>query len=319
MKSEEVLKFSVIILMYNNSLNQILLTTKSVIQQKLDDFEIIFADDGSELQYKNEIEHFLIENKFMNYCFAPSDKNLGTVCNILRAISFARGRFIKCIGAGDYLFDENVLNDVYSFMVQNDCQWIFGKMRGYYIQNFQIKNKFYRAPLNQKVYRRINQQEIKKRIVVYQDHISGAAMFFEKYFLTTYLIRLKNTVKYVEDIFQVLAALDDIFAQFFPRVLIGYEYGSGISTSCENPLVKNDFKQFEKYLETFQNPLIDERVKRNTKLSEHGYLYRHIYYLIESPICILLDYCRKKGWFSIKRNLGFLEEEWFYNELGLYR
>ena len=90
-----MMKCSVVLLIYNNKLRPILMTLKSIISQKFNDFEIIVADDGSKEKYLIEIEKYLRDNHFEHFSFAPSDQNDGTVKNILRALENASGEVIK--------------------------------------------------------------------------------------------------------------------------------------------------------------------------------------------------------------------------------
>lgn len=83
------MKISVVVLIYNSELQEILLTLKSIVKQKNTcGIEIILADDGSQRKYENEISSFLKKYEFNDFIFAPSSENVGTVNNILRALSF---------------------------------------------------------------------------------------------------------------------------------------------------------------------------------------------------------------------------------------
>lgn len=315
------MKFSIIVLMYNSSLRAVLLTVKSIIFQKFSDYEIIFADDGSEKKWKKEIEEYLGKYNFHDYCFAEADENLGTVKNILRALSYAHGKYIKCIGAGDLLIDENVLSYVYGSMNGQRMRWAFGSMEGYCLDNNRIRKKFFIAPLDKKPYIKKDKKRIRTKVVILQDHISGAAMFFERAYLEKYLLLVGKSVKYVEDLLQVLVMLDGGEVLYLPKGLIAYEIGTGISTSKgEKNWIVNDFDQFEKYLLAHYNgKLIDKRIKRDTLNKKGGFWKKHIYLLFNSPKHVFLEKYRDYRFWPTRKSLGFLDDKSFYNEFGLQR
>lgn len=315
------MKFSIIVLIYNSSLEAVLMTIKSLIMQKFSEYEIIIADDGSEVSWKKEIVEFFSKNNFHEYFFAESDVNVGTVKNILRALKLARGKYVKCIGAGDVLFDSNVLNYVYDSMNSKNAYWAFGKMEGYCIRKNEICKKFFIAPLDLKPYKKNNKLAIKEKIVVLQDHISGASMFFERDYLEKYLLLIEKSVKYVEDLLQVLIMLDDGEVLYLPKKLIAYEMGVGISTlQRKNPLIVHDFEQFNKYLlEHYKDELIDRRMNRNRLNQESGFWEKHIYLLINSPKHVFLEKYRDMRFWPTCNSLGFLDQKSFYEEFGLKR
>lgn len=309
-------KFSVLLLIYNSELRAILLTLKSIIKQKCSDIELIIADDGSQEKYTEEIEEYLKKNNFHDYKFAPSDQNVGTVANILRAMAYADGEYVKCIGAGDLLADETVLGYVYENMQQTNAKWCFGEMVGYCIKQGQVESKVFVAPLEKRPYKKDNMEAAKKRIVLYRDYISGAAMFFKREYLEKYLLKIKGIVKYAEDIIQILIMLEDKEVLYLPRKLILYEVGTGISTKTKkNEKMEKDFLQLEKYLmKNYKDDLIYKREKRIDVIENGGFLYKHLFLLLTEPKQIFLEKKRKYLSFSIRSWLGFLDDRSFLEE-----
>ena len=316
-----MMKCSVVLLIYNNKLRPILMTLKSIISQKFNDFEIIVADDGSKEKYLIEIEKYLRDNHSEHFSFAPSDQNVGTVKNILRALEYASGEVIKCIGAGDLLKNENALEIVYDSMEKKQAKWAFAEMTGYCINNGRIENRNFFAPLEKYPYRVNNLSLIRKKIIVCQEHISGAAMFFRKKYLEHFLRKIEDYVVYTEDIIQVLIMLEDPNILYLKDKLILYEVGSGISTSNKGPtLVDKDIERFDKYLENnYTDILVKKRLYRERVLKEFNKFYKYTYLILESPIRIVLEKYAHHPLYTRKENLGYLEDKCFYGEFKLFK
>lgn len=244
------MKISVIVLIYNSELQDILLTLKSIVKQNnIRDIEIVLADDGSERKYENEIKNFLRKSGFTNFIFAPSLENVGTVDNLLRALTFCKGKYVKPIGAGDLLFSEDVLSKVYNFMKKEDYKCAFGKLKPYVMENGEISEFPFTAPINKSVYTKGKIKQIKKNMILGNDYISGASMIYEREFLYIELSKLSGIVKYAEDCVQMPIILSGTIIKYIPINFILYRVGSGISTSeTGNRRIKQDHKHFFAYL-----------------------------------------------------------------------
>ena len=128
-----MVKYSVAVLSYNSKLESLLLTLRSVISQKIDyaDIEIIMADDGSRIHYYAEAKAYLESRGFHNFNMLPVRENVGTVRNIVEALKYCHGKYIKLIGAGDLLFDDTTLKDVFEYMEKNEYNMCFGLIGEY--------------------------------------------------------------------------------------------------------------------------------------------------------------------------------------------
>ena len=315
------MKFSIIVLMYNASIRSVLLTLKSILLQSFSEYEIIIADDGSLNRWELEIRDYFDKWRFTNYKFAPSQENVGTVKNILRALSYSDGKYIKCLGAGDLLFDSNALSIVYEKMERERIPWIFGDMEGYGIFDEKITNKSFFAPIDKKPYIKKDRGMIKRNIVVLQDYISGASMFFDKYFLEDKLNEVKNSVKYIEDILQVLAVLQEEFPVALFRKLVIYEVGTGISTERKrDSRLEKDMDQFNGYLyQNYSDELIERRRQRQYMIRQGGFLRKHVYLLLHFPRRVFLKIYIYWKHRDARKGLGFLDDPDFYQEFGLQR
>ncbi len=311
--------FSIIVLSYNNSLQQILLTVKSILFQSLKNFEIIFADDASNRYWGKEIKKYLEKYDFNNYFFSPSDKNLGTVKNILRSLQHARGKYVKCIGAGDILYNENVLSDVYERMEITNAKWLAGELASYSIQDNIIKKSYFHAPLDEEPFKKRNYSKIKKNVIVYADYISGASMFFNTIYITKYLKKIKDIVIYTEDLVQVLMLLNNEKIIFISSPLIGYEFGTGISTSTKKkPKLNLDNIKLDKYISlNYSDLFASKRIRRNNILKRSNNLQKILYFCFKEPKRAILRCLRNSIICCPKHNLGFLDDYGFIREFNL--
>ncbi|MGB8454199.1 MAG: glycosyltransferase [Anaerocolumna sp.] len=309
-----MLKFSVILVTYNSTFKSIMMSLESVIYQKNIDFELIITDDASKYDYFKEIDRHLLSKNFFNYKFIKHKENIGTVNNLLNACKMARGYYIKAIGAGDMLYNETVLKDIYQFMMSNKVKCLFGQMDRYYFNKSDLVTSDFNCPTILWAYRK---QSITRKIVLINmlmDNIwaSGASMFFEKSLLVQYLGKIKNNIKYVEDLIQILIYLDGMQMTYYERKVVWYEYGSGISTSGKktNRLVKNDIDSFYKYITSeYKKNIIVKMAFRHRQ--GKAYEYRNFLWMsLNKKIEIILS---KKS--IAHRKKGFLTNNKFLSNL----
>lgn len=277
------MKFSVIVLTYNPIFSKVKFTLDSIIQQDFDDFEIIVADDGSENNLVPEIEAYFKENNFTNYKFVSNKKNVGTVKNILSALEVAEGKYIRDFGTGDGLYAKDTLQKVYDFLEKSDKEGCFGLMCGYYKDaNGDIHRKEFCHPFDIEAYREALsgkdvEEKILKNLVLYSDHVSGAAICCRREYFIEYLKKIENYVKYEEDIFQVLAALEGRRLDFFDQYLVWYEMGEGISTQKNSrfaELLQKDVDTF--YEMVFEKFSDNHHVKRRKRVAKF-YKIKNLY------------------------------------------
>ena len=80
-----------------------------MLNQKEVSFEIIICDDGSIENLFLEIEILFRRYLFRNYFLIGHDSNQGAVNNIIDGAKIAKGRYIKMISPGDFLYDDATL------------------------------------------------------------------------------------------------------------------------------------------------------------------------------------------------------------------
>lgn len=226
--------FSVIVLTYRPVKEKLLATLNSIIAQENCRFEIIISDDGSEKFFEEEIHDFMRSHGFENYRMIAHEKNLGTVNNLRSTKDAARGKYIKPISPGDFLYNENTLAEVLSFMDRWNAKAVFGDMV-YYSQEEKLRICNVKTPVDDAMYLAQNNnydyKKVLKHQMIFSDNISGAAAFYEKDCFYEGLETIRETVRYAEDSILQLMAVQKIRLYRIPQNLIWYEYGSGISTS----------------------------------------------------------------------------------------
>lgn len=321
------MKFSVIVLTYNPVLEKVLFTLESIIQQDFDDFEIIIADDGSKDNLFPQIEEYFRKNSFDNYKFVANKRNVGTVKNILSALEVSSGKYIRDFGTGDCFFSKDTLQCVYEFLEKSDKDGCFGLMCGFYRdKQGTVKRKNFCHPFDINVYRKAQknpklEKRILKNLVLYSDHASGAATCYKRDYYMEYLKKIEQYVKYEEDIFQVLAAIEGRRLDFFDQYMVWYEVGEGVSTQKNSrfkQLLQQDVDSFyEMIFENFSDQKIVKKRKKMTKLYKIKNLYlRTIIRVFVNPdaICYLFKSFLQRISGAHKEKLyrkGFLDQKEF--------
>lgn len=315
------MKVSVIVLIYNSELQSILLTLKSILNQKwLNNIEIIIADDGSNKKYDHEIINYFKKYDFTNYMFAPSEKNVGTVNNILRALQYCTGEYVKPMGVDDLLFSDDVLYKIYLKMKKGNYKCVFGNIKSYTVEDKTIKNHSFTAPLYKHVYKNENIIRIKRNMILGNDYISGASMMYETHFLKKELSKLSGIIKYTEDCIQVPIILSGTFIKYIPIDFILYKVGTGISTNKNgNIKIKQDHKNFYAYIKNNYQDSTVISLDRRDKLPRY---LRALIMWIQNPCIRLRIYFRNYNLIHYKKMkmndcLGFLSDSAFTQEFGL--
>ncbi|MCR5625339.1 MAG: glycosyltransferase family 2 protein [Lachnospiraceae bacterium] len=247
------IEFSVIVMNYNSSYDQIRKTIDSVLFQERVNFEIIVCDDCSKDNHFGEIDAYL-KDKGVDYKLLGTEVNLGTVKNLLRGLREAKGYYTKHIGAGDMLYAPNTLRSVKNFMERTECDYCFGAMQGYRktMDGYESISQYF--PRDIVAYRNRDERRIYRNLMVSEDWVSGVSLFSKTEFIYKYMTMLNGRVIYCEDWFTGLAAVDHNLPLYINRYVTLYEIGEGISTGV-NPEFKkkinednrNFWKLFDEY------------------------------------------------------------------------
>ena len=248
------MKFTVLVITYNSKWDKLELTLSSVLNQTMDEYEIVIADDGSKNNLRSEIEAYFKKRGFSNYKLVMNPENQGTVGNIITGLEVAVGRYVKFISAGDLLFNQDTLQLIYEFMSEKKSESCFGLLQAYRVSEGKIEKVAFTHPFDIESYRKNNRKRIMKNLVLFSDNVCGAAISYELNFAKEYMCKIHEQVRFEEDIFQVLAAVEGRGMDFFDEYVVWYELGTGISTKK-----KSDFeKMLEEDVDKFYRALYEK-------------------------------------------------------------
>ena len=228
-------KVSVIVLTYHSPWEKLKATIRSILLQEDVDYEIVFADDGSEQNWDDEITK-LLEGSDVVYTFANLPENGGTVKNVWNGLAAAEGEYIKLITPGDFLYDRKTLSQWVHFMEAQKSLVSFGDAV-YYNQADGVPTPIAAtpAPANRQVFDLPqNRNDVFVNCLLAHDTILGASLFMKADLMRHYLQLIVGRVKYAEDYMMRLMIFDDVSVHHYPEKAIWYEYGTGISTSKES-------------------------------------------------------------------------------------
>lgn len=244
-------KFSVIVATYNSDLIKTKRTLYSILSQKNIDYELIIVDDGSKNNNFKEIKDYLETSKFSDYTLIANEKNQGIVKNVLSGLKIAKGEFVKLISPGDFLYDNEVLSNVYDFAKENEASIYFTNNFYYYLQddNNPVINKFRKNPVDLTPYLKNDFYQIKKNYLCKHDYILGAGVFEKTEDLLNSLLKLEPYIKYAEDTSMIYMIAHGKKVRYMDFGGIWYEDGTGISTKenspFQNALYQDNFNVFQ--------------------------------------------------------------------------
>ncbi len=227
------IRVSVIVPTYNSKWDKIKVTLDSIIVQKSSPFEVIIVDDGSRISSSDLIDSYLISQRFSNYKLINNKKNNGTIKNIISAMKYANGKYIKLLAPGDLLVGKTLLDDWCNKLEQSGRKWSFG--------NALFSNNTTEVPISLFTHQD-NPRDItpyltgdnrtaRYNCVIKMDKPNGTTTLFEKQFADPYLIKLSKIITYAEDFIYVLFMLDEHMPYYYNHNVTVYEWGEGISSS----------------------------------------------------------------------------------------
>lgn len=220
---------SVCVLTYQPDYEKLFMTLTSVIRQQGCSYEIIIADDGTPDFRQDMVEAWMTMHGITDYCIVRSMENHGTVCNVWNAYAIARGRYVKPISSGDFLYNDTALVGMLQFMEQEGYHIAFGRSCAY----GRAEGKYHiydrMQPFQLKPYRERNLPAIKEAYLVCQDYACGASFMGERTRMVSYTDLILGSVVYMEDSAYALMVADDISLGFWDYNFVWYESSHGIS------------------------------------------------------------------------------------------
>lgn len=230
----ETVDVSAVVLTYNADLNELKRTLRSVMLQEGVSFEIVIADDGSRNNLADEITSYLENFGFKDYQLVLNPENHGTVINVISGVEKSKGKYIKLISPGDYLYDTDSLKRFSDYADKNDAPLVFGDMlvfdsskEGFSV----LKNAA--CPYDTDCYKAesYDPDTIKRNYLIVDDHFHGVSTLVRRSEFLKYLKMLEGKAIYCEDLTYRLMAYDDVKMIYCPYAMAMYGYGQGISTA----------------------------------------------------------------------------------------
>ena len=225
---------SVCVLTYHPNPIKLFATLESIVCQQGCSFEIIIADDGTPDFDRSVIESYFAQKDFHCYTIVANPYNQGTVKNTASAFPVMRGRYIKVISPGDFLYDEEALARMLRFVEENNYRAAFGLTYYYQVLEDQIYKVLGQLqPLNLESYRRKAFSDIQAEYLMIPDFPVGGAFFTEAKLLISYTKKILGRIVYGEDCVYNIMIADGIELGFLDDHFIWYEYGSGVTWQTE--------------------------------------------------------------------------------------
>lgn len=228
-------EISVIVTVYNQSVDLISTTIASIIAQQNCDFDIVVADDHSTIDITSQIDHLFADLGFDRYSIVRHEHNLKTVLNLYEALKYAKGTYVKVVAPGDLLYDFRTLRHIVDFMEEQKVDIGFGRV---FLFQETPKGRIYRAfrapgnPSDYSNHMGASRASVLKHQLDTCDWVAGGAQFYKREAFSHFLEVLSKSygVKYVEDLSATVALLDRDVA-YLDEPVLWYEFGPGISTS----------------------------------------------------------------------------------------
>ena len=121
------MKVSVIVPVYNTG-EDLTRCVDSVLAQTMDDYEVIFADDGSSDGTEKRLDELAAEHERISVIHLPPSGGPGGPRNV--GIEAARGEFVYFLDDDDWLGEE-ALERMHAMALRNDSDIVIGKMVGH--------------------------------------------------------------------------------------------------------------------------------------------------------------------------------------------
>lgn len=231
---EEPIEASLVCVNYRPALEKLILSLNSLVMQEGKKYEVVVTDDGSENAYFAEVIYILEKRGIREYTLAYLWKNEGIVRNLLCGLQLSRGQFVRGVSPGDVLANQGAVSDWIDFLKNSGRGWSIGDTAYYRMSDGHIQLLKMRAhPGDLRAYRNNDEKGMRKGYLFYDDIALGASLIYERSLMLEYLIRINGKIVYAEDNSFRMMMFDNVMPAYYPKNILFYEYGDGISTSGE--------------------------------------------------------------------------------------
>lgn len=229
---------TVLMINYRPQKDKVFNTLRSILLQENVKMQIVVADDGSDNNMFKEIEELFQQYQFNDYVLVANETNQGTTLNFYSGLVMAKGKYLKGISPGDYLYSGTTLSKWVEFMETGHYDCSFGDAVFYKNENEAVLplERKYGNPVIPSMYdvNKYDEKWIYLSCFVLEDNILGASYFCKTELIKKYIQPLLGKVKYLEDALYRMMLLDHIQSVHYAESVIVYEYGTGVSTTSNN-------------------------------------------------------------------------------------
>lgn len=227
---------SVIVLCYNPDIGKLKQTLDSIIKQRAVKIEVIISDDGSNTNYRSDIENYIGQWNEVGYKYINSKRNTGTVKNVIRGMRACSADYVKLISPGDALTGGDVLSGWLEKTIEGRAAWSFGRAIYYHrVDGDGIAiDRVKASPCILKSYRSNSKLRSRYDYVVNCDFCLGAATLVRRDIMLRYLSLIDDKVRFAEDSVYLLMMANRETCLFYDEPVVYYEFSGGISNKADD-------------------------------------------------------------------------------------
>lgn len=222
-------EISVLICTFNPDASSIIYTLRSALLQRNVSLQIVISDDGSALFDLKKIINFFVNNDYHDYVICRLKENAGTVKNIRNGLRYCKGKYVRGLGPGDYLYGQNILRQWIDFVNNKNVSVSFSNVICYEHKNDIISPVKRKA--NPQIISNYYRNKWEYNYLIFRDICVGAGILTTKDIIEKYTGLLEGKVIYAEDNSYRLMAYNHESMAFFNAPTVLYEVGNGVSTS----------------------------------------------------------------------------------------
>ena len=218
----------------------------SLFNQTLNDIEIVCVNDGSTDNSLEILREFESEYDFIKV-FSQENKGAGPALN--KCIEEATGEYIAFLDADDIYVDEDALERMYNYAIENDADMVAGNLK-FVEPDYSVRDADHYA---RKLYKFCDKEEIispKQYGIPYAFYKN----IFKRDFLNKNNIRFPPYKRGVDTLFLARALVNVKKIYAIPVWLYGYNHsiGGGFNKKLSDyDFIRNFFKVFKSVFDTF--------------------------------------------------------------------
>ena len=307
---------TVLVATYEPDLHKLECTLASILIQTGIRICIIISDDGSRDMHCEEIKAYFQKHNFSDYRILTHEKNQGTVKNVISGMVECKTKYVKLISPGDMIYGEDTLAGWLQETEKCDAEMSFGDFIAYHME----KENFHAiareaSPVNASEY---TGEEPVPDYFLYDDIAYAPAIMVKRDAFLKYLRMMEGKVIYCEDAAYRIMSYCGARFYYYPRDVVLYEVGAGISTNGDSDWDKrlqHDMREAYKIMWSLPCYVPEWREKhqkyRSLEPVKHAGVSFHMWKYLCYPKYVhrkIRKMIRKKRYTTTDVNLGYLRD-----------